>query len=293
MSDAAISILREFNRTFTPRIGVLDETFLGTGRPLAVARLLFEVGLGDVTVHELRRRLGADSGYVSRLLRRLEDDGLIDVAEDPADGRRRIASLTDAGRAEWLELDRRSDATARRLLNPLSDDQCQELASALVTAQRLLQLSTITFETVEPDSASASTALQAYFTELDDRFVDGFDPVESGADNVDDMRAPAGAFVTVVDGGVVVGCAGLRTLADGRAEIKRMWLDPSLRGLGVGKRLLIHLESLARERGHDAIVLDTNSTLHAAIAMYLGAGYESIECYNDNPDAQRWFRKQL
>src|SRR3954471_8760528 len=93
--------LRRFNRTYTQRIGALDESFLGTGRPLGVSRLLFEVGPDGAGVRELRDRLSLDSGYLPRLLRRLDADGLVAVAPDPADRRRRVATLTAAGRAAW------------------------------------------------------------------------------------------------------------------------------------------------------------------------------------------------
>ena len=90
--DVSTTTLRRFNRTYTQRIGALDESFLGTGRPLNVSRLLFEIGPDGATVRELRDRLDLDSGYVTRLLRRLTDDGLVDVHPDPADRRRRVAT---------------------------------------------------------------------------------------------------------------------------------------------------------------------------------------------------------
>ncbi|MFK8026046.1 MAG: MarR family winged helix-turn-helix transcriptional regulator, partial [Ilumatobacter sp.] len=131
MFDNAVDTLRRFNRSYTPRVGVLDDSFLGTGRPLAAARLLYEIGLGPVTVHELRRRTGADSGYVSRLLRNLEGDGLVEMRADDDDRRRRVAALTADGEAAWNELDQRSDEIARRLLSPLRTDQHGQLVAAL------------------------------------------------------------------------------------------------------------------------------------------------------------------
>ena len=96
-----VSVLRRFNRTYTQRIGALDESFLGTGRPLGVSRLLFEVGASPAgtTVRDLRERLDLDSGHLSRMLRRLERDGLVVTEPDPADQRRRVVRLTAAGRA--------------------------------------------------------------------------------------------------------------------------------------------------------------------------------------------------
>ena len=93
--------------------------------------------------------------------------------------------------------------------------------------------------------------------------------------------------------GRVAGCGGLQQVDAATAEIKRMWIDPTRRGLGLGRRLLAHLEDVARERGYRRVVLDTNGALVEAIAMYRRAGYEAIERYNDNPYAQHWFAKAL
>src|SRR5213080_1585893 len=121
MTTDDTSTLRRFNRTYTQRIGVLDESFLGTGRPLGVSRLLFEIGPDGAGVRELRERLALDSGYLTRLLRRLGDEGLVAVAPDPADRRRRVATLTRAGDRAWRELDDRSEELAQRLVAPLTD----------------------------------------------------------------------------------------------------------------------------------------------------------------------------
>jgi DNA-binding MarR family transcriptional regulator len=112
MVEEHIDVLRRFNRTYTQRIGALDESFLGTGRPLGPSRLLFEVGSTGASVRELRDRLGLDSGYLSRLLRSLESDGLVDVRPDPDDARRRRVTLTRLGRSAWRRLDDRSEELA-------------------------------------------------------------------------------------------------------------------------------------------------------------------------------------
>ena len=289
-----VAVLRMFNRSFTPMIGVLDESFLGTGRPLAAARLLFEIGLAPVGVHELRHWLGVDSGYLSRLLRNLERDDLIVVQADSDDRRRRVANLTDAGRVEWEVLDRRSDDIASRLLDRLDDAERAELAAALTRAARLVQLASVAFELVDPASQAAIGALTQYYSELDRRFSDGFD-VDAPAAGTDDsmMRSPFGGFMVIVEGGEPRGCGGLQRIDERTVEIKRMWLHPSLRGRGLGKVLLRRLEGLAADLGYPVVVLDTNATLSAAISMYGAAGYDTVERYNDNPYAHHWFRKEL
>ena len=92
---------------------------------------------------------------------------------------------------------------------------------------------------------------------------------------------------------IAVGCGGLKRINDTTGEIKRMWVHPDWRGLGLGRRLLAELEAAAERMGYARVVLDTNETLTEAIALYDRAGYYSIERYNDNPYAQRWFAKEL
>src|SRR5690349_12837217 len=112
-----VAVLRRFNRTYTQRIGALDESFLGTGRPLGPSRLLFEIGESGATVRELRDRLGLDSGYLSRLLRSLEADSLVTVRPDDTDRRRRRVALTRRGRTARRRLDERSEQLAHHLVD--------------------------------------------------------------------------------------------------------------------------------------------------------------------------------
>ena len=287
-----IEALRHFNRAWSQRIGVLDESFLGSGRPLGPSRVLFEIGgeVGGIGVRELRERLGLDAGYLSRLLRRLERDGLVSTAPDPADARRRVATLTAEGRAAWQDLEERSDQVARGIVEPLSTSRRAQLADALRLADGLVRAATAELVEVDPSSSRAQAALAAYFAELDARFPGGFDP---GIQNFDDYRAPRGRFVLALSEGAVVACGAVQRLSEDTAEIKRMWVDPAWRGWGVAGRMLRHLEGLAAADGLRVVRLDTNPTLSDAIAMYRGSGYREIERYNDNPYAGHWFEKTL
>ena len=127
---------------------------------------------------ELRERLGLDSGYVSRLLRELELDGLISLRPDVTDRRRRRVSLTAAGARAWTDLDRRSDELAATVIAPLTVSQRTELSTALDTAERLLRAASVRFDVVQPTSVMATTALTTYFDELAERFVDEFELLE-------------------------------------------------------------------------------------------------------------------
>src|SRR6476661_4807773 len=115
--------VRSFNRTMTERVGVLNDHYLGRNHPLGEARLIWEIGEQGITVRALRRRLGLDSAYVSRLLRSLEEQGLVVVVPSSTDGRVRQIQLTSAGLRERSELDHRAEAFARSLLEPLSDGE--------------------------------------------------------------------------------------------------------------------------------------------------------------------------
>ena len=158
MERALIEAVRRFNRAVTQRIGALDDAFMARGRPLGQARLLWEIGPDGCDVRDLRSRLDLDSGYLSRLLRSLEHDGLITVEVNEADGRLRTARLTAAGQAERAELDRRSDAAAACLLDPLSVRQRSRLVTAMAEVERLLAASAIAVCVRDPRTRTPGTA---------------------------------------------------------------------------------------------------------------------------------------
>ena len=296
MSDA-VAVVRRFNRSYTQRIGVLEDSFLGLGLPLGPARVLFEVGAAPAATpvpsntQALRERLGLDSGYLSRLLRRLEKDGLIDVSPDPGDRRRRLVSLTAAGRERWQELERRSDDQARLLTDPLTERQRDRLARALSEADLLVRAATVRFTSADPASAVARDVVGRYFDEIARRF--GFDPSGETEKDTKLLVPPAGVFVMAVSDGEPVACGGLQAIAPRTGELKRMWVHDDWRGAGLGSRLLRHLEDQARVLGHTVVRLDTNAALTEAIAMYQRSGYRAIDRYNDNPWATNFFEKTL
>jgi len=287
----AVSVVRRFNRSYTQRIGALEDSFLGMGMPLGPARLLFEIGTEPATAQALRERLGLDSGYLSRLLRSLEREGLVTVTPDHADRRRRLVSLTEEGKARWAELERRSDDRARLLVDPLTQRQQDRLARALAEADLLVRAATITLRPADPAEAMAREAVGAYFAEIGRRF--GFDPAGEADKDAHLLIPPVGIFVLAVSDGVPVACGGLQTISEGVGELKRMWVQNDWRGAGLGSRLLRHLEDQARARGHVVIRIDTNGALTEAIAMYGRAGYLPVDRYNDNPWATHFFEKTL
>jgi DNA-binding MarR family transcriptional regulator/GNAT superfamily N-acetyltransferase len=293
MDPVRIAQVRRFNRIATERAGALSERFLGRRRPLGQARLLWEIGPDGADVRDLRSRLGHDSGYLSRLLRALEAEGLVAVRPDVADGRVRRVSLTPRGEREWDELESRSEALAASVLEPLSGRQEQELVTAMETVERLLTASLIGVAVEDPRSAAGRWCLEQYYTELANRFDDGFDPATSSLPDPGEMAPPTGLFLIARLRGEPVGCGGLILHGADPAEIKRMWVAPTVRGLGLGRRILLELERLARESGASAARLDTNRNLLEAISMYRSSGYEEIDDFNGEPYAHHWFEKQL
>lgn len=292
MNRSDIDQVRRFNRAFTKRIGVLDESYLARGRPLGEARVLFEIGLaGEIGLQALRERLGLDSGYLSRLMRSLEGQGMVELVRDETDARARLARLTETGQAEFEAYDRLSDDAAEDLLGSLDHAQRPRMVAAMAEIERLLRTASVAVALEPADSADARFCLESYYAELARRFPAGFDPLAGNNFDPAEMTPPKGWFVVARLDGEPVGCGALKRLEDGVGEVKRVWTSPSARGLGVASRIMDRLEAQAVEAGFTNLRLDTNGTLKEAQAMYAKRGYRPIPRYNDNPYAEHWFEK--
>jgi ribosomal protein S18 acetylase RimI-like enzyme len=153
---------------------------------------------------------------------------------------------------------------------------------------------TVDIARADPASVDAQQCLSAYFAEIASRFPGGFDPGKgSGVPDHDDFRAPRGCLLVAHRSGEPIGCGALRTLSPGVGEIKRMWIAPAARGIGLGRRLLAELEAEARLHLFHTVRLDTNATLDEALNLYRSSGYREIPRFNENPYAQHWFEKKL
>ena len=289
-----IGQVRRFNRTVTQRIGALDDAFLARDRPLGQARLLWEIGPDGCDIRDLRARLDLDSGYLSRLLRSLEGDGLVVVGPSAADGRVRTARLTVAGQAERAELDRRSDEAAAALLVRLARASAAGSIAAMAEVERLLTASAVQVGVRDPRHPDARYCLQAYFSELAGRFDGGFDPARSipAADARDDPARRACSWSPACTREPV----GLRRAQVPPRRARRDQADvgrPVVRGLGLGRRLLAELEARPPAHGVRAVRLETNRALGEAIGLYRTAGYREVAAFNDEPYAHHWFEKAL
>ena len=181
MDDSTIERVRQFNRTVTQRVGVLNDHYLGRDRPLGEARVLWEIGPQGCDVRRLRSRLDLDSGYVSRLLRSLESAGLVTVGVNGQDRRVRTVRLTRRGAAERAVLDRRSVALARSMVEPLTEEQRERLTAAMGEVERLVTLASVVLEVIDPAHRDAQYCLSQYYAELGQRFAGGFDPAAHAA----------------------------------------------------------------------------------------------------------------
>jgi DNA-binding MarR family transcriptional regulator/GNAT superfamily N-acetyltransferase len=290
---AMIAQARRFNRIVTQRVGALNDHFLTRDRSLGEARLLWEIGPEGRDVRALRTQLDLDSGYLSRLLRSLETAGMITVGLKKSDKRVRIARLTRRGAAERAVLDRSSDELATSLLAPLNPKQRARLVVAMADVEKLLTAAMVGIAPIDPAHPYAQHCLREYFAELDRRFDTGFDPARSIPAAEAEMRPPAGLFLVATLRDEPIGSGALKFHQKEPAEIKRMWVAESARGLGVGRRILGELEKHAAQHGARAVRLETNRTLVEAISLYRSAGYLEVPAFNDEPYAHHWFAKQI
>ncbi|HXH05259.1 MAG TPA: helix-turn-helix domain-containing GNAT family N-acetyltransferase [Vicinamibacterales bacterium] len=291
--DEQIRQVRAFNRAVTRRIDALSGDYLGRGRPLAESRLLFEIGREGADLRARRARLSLDSGYLSRLLRSLEAQGLAKSQPSPGDARVRRVTLTAKGRREFEALDRRSQAFAATLLASLGEAQRERLVAAMAEVERLMRAAAVTIEPADPAGADARACIDAYLRELAERFESGFDPSRGPSADPRELVPPSGVLLLARLDGQPVGCGALKRIGEGVGEIKRMWVSPDSRGLGIAHRLLDALEQHARTLGLSTLRLDTNRSLTEARALYARNGYREIPAYNDNPYADHWFEKRL
>jgi len=291
MQPDAIARVRRFNRAVTSEVGALDTSFLGRGRPLGAARVLNAIGHGHSDVAAVRDYLGLDSGLMSRLLRGLEEEGLIETVAHSDDARRRVARLTKRGRREFDAYEALSDAQAEAMI--ARHPRREELLAAMDLVVSALGRARISIEEVDPRSENARYCLGEYYAELARRFEEGFEVSRSRDPDASDMIRPRGAFLVAMSDGLAIGCVGLKGQGGDTAEVKRLWVSASARGLGLAKRLMAATEAAARELKIRVLRLDTNRALPEAIALYRNSGWTEIERFNDDPYPDFFFEKAL
>lgn len=286
-----IARIRRFNRAVTTEVGALDTSFLGRGRPLGHARVLHAIDHFGSDLSVIRRHLDLDKAVMSRTLKALEQDGLIHLETDRDDARKRHAVLTEAGHDEAAAYNALSDGQARSLLDrhPRPD----ALLAAMDLVASALAADRMELHQMDPRAPEAVQCLEEYYSELASRLSRGFDVTLSADPEATDMLPPRGAFFVACSDGLPQGCVGLKGTGTGYSEIKRLWVAPSARGLGLAQRLMTACEDAARDLGVPLLRLDTNSALPEAARLYRKLGWTEIDRFNADPYPDLFFEKRL
>ena len=291
MHQDQINRVRKFGRAVAGEVGALEDSFLNRGRPLGSARVLNAIGVGYQKVSDLRAYLKLDTGLLSRLLRGLEAEGLIETTPSPDDRRSRITRLTAKGRAEFDIYETLSDERASNIL--ASHKHARRLLDAMDVVTIALSRDQIVFEEVDYSSDMAKYCLKANEEELSQRVSSDFTLEQSGVPDLSQMAPPHGTFVVARLEDLAVGCVGIKGSGGQIAEVKRMWIAPAARGLGLARTMMIHAEDAARALGIKTLRLDTNSALFEAVSLYQSMGWIEIDPFNDDPYPDTFFEKQL
>ena len=153
-------------------------------------------------------------------------------------------------------------------------------------------MSALRFERGDPEEPPASELLAAMRVELNELY-EAFDRLDNPPVDPAELRPPGGAYVVGFDGEQAVAGGGVRHLAEGMGEIKRMFVRPAARSRGVAGALLAELEDTARTLGYDVVRLDTGPKQLHTLTLYRRAGYVEVPRYNENPFACFWGEKRL
>jgi DNA-binding MarR family transcriptional regulator/GNAT superfamily N-acetyltransferase len=284
-SDTArVAAVRDFNRFYTRVIGVLSEGLVRTPYSLTEARVIFELAQRDRTeVAALRRDLGLDPGYLSRMLGRFESDGLVAREMSTVDARRQVVGLTDQGRRAFKTLDHRSAEDIGRLLDGLDEGRQRRLLAAMAEVRDLLDgapkpPATLTLREPGPGDLGWVVARNGaiYAEEY------GWDATYEAlvarivADFVE-HRDPGRerGWIAELDG-ERVGCVFCVRADDTTAKLRLLLVEPAARGTGVGGRLVDECLAFARGAGYTAMTLWTNDVLRAARRIYERAGFTLV-----------------
>ncbi len=283
-AEDRVAAVRAFNRFFTARIGVLRDGLLRTPHSLTEARVLYELGQREVTeVSDLRRELDIDAGFLSRLLARLQRDGLVARERSDHDARRQRVRLTEDGAAAFAELDRRSADEIGAVLDALSDDEQRRLVGAMDVVHDVLTDAPLQagFVLRTPGPGDLGWIVQrhgflyaqeygwdASFEALVARIVADF------ANDHDPAREAA--WIAEVDG-EPAGCVLCVRREDDVAQLRLLLVDPKARGRGIGARLIDECLRFAQRAGYARITLWTNDVLHEARRLYERVGFELVE----------------
>jgi DNA-binding MarR family transcriptional regulator/GNAT superfamily N-acetyltransferase len=282
-AEAVIAEIRAFNRFYTRLVGALDEGLLRSPWSLLECRILYELGSGGwTTAAALGAELDMDAGYLSRLLKKLREAGLVEAAASAADARAQDLSLTPEGTAAYGRLDAASRADVAALLAPLPGPDAQALVAAMRRIRALLDPAAPKAPVVvRPHRVGEighvvgrqgalyheehgwDATFEGFVAEIAGSFARAHDPRREGC------------FVADRDG-AVLGAAFVVDAGDGIARLRMLYVEPAARGEGVGRRLVETCIGFARQAGYRRMTLWTNDILHAARRLYEAAGFRLV-----------------
>jgi DNA-binding MarR family transcriptional regulator/N-acetylglutamate synthase-like GNAT family acetyltransferase len=282
--DEAIAAVRAFNRFYTERIGVLREGYLDSPFSLAQVRVLYELAHRErTTAGELARDLGLDPGYVSRIVRGFERQGLVERRRSEADRRQSDLWLTGAGRAAFAPLDKRSHDDVGALLADLSDAERRRLVGAMATIERLLggrpePRVPYLLRPHGPGDTGWVVARHGFLYAQEYRFDERFEALvaEIVAHFLRDFDPKRERCWIAEREGENVGCVFLVKQDEAVAKLRLFLVEPSARGLGIGTRLVDECVRFARFAGYRRVTLWTQSILLAARRIYARAGFQLV-----------------
>lgn len=282
--DRRVEAVRRFNRFYTRRIGVLQEGLSRSPFSLAEARVLYELAHRDpATAAWLAEELGLDAGYLSRILRRFQEGGLLDREPSATDGRQSLLRLTAAGREAFAALDAGSRGDVGALLGRLPEDAQFRLVEAMDAVVGLLggaperEPSYLLRQPRAGDLGwvvMAHGALYAREFGWDERFEALVAEIVAGFGRGHDP-ARERCWIAETDGRSV-GSVFLVRQSDEVAKLRLLLVDPAARGLGIGRRLVAECVEFAREAGYRTVTLWTNDVLAAARRIYEEAGFRLV-----------------
>jgi DNA-binding MarR family transcriptional regulator/GNAT superfamily N-acetyltransferase len=280
-----IDRVRRFGRFYTRFLGVLGDGLLDSPFTLAEARLLYEIAHHErTTASQLADELGLDRGYVSRLVRKLHEADLVDKSPSDEDGRVTLLALTDRGQSAFAGLNRAARSQVEAVLDALSDAEQERLVDAMATIEEILgagpepgvpyilrphQPGDIGW-VVERHGVLYNReygwdeTFEALVAQIVSDFVKGFDPRRERCWIAERQEANVGSVFLV-------------RKSDDTAQLRLLLVEPSARGLGIGKRLVGECTRFARRVGYRRITLWTNDVLDAARHLYELEGDRLIE----------------
>jgi DNA-binding MarR family transcriptional regulator/GNAT superfamily N-acetyltransferase len=284
ISEERIGAVRHFNRFFTRQIGVLREGLLHSPYPLTDARILFELGHRDqVTASDLCRELGLDAGYLSRILARLEQQGLLEKVRSDHDGRQRLLHLTSEGKNAFAFLDQRSRDEVSEMLNDLSEEDQQRLLKAMQTIENVLckglKFSEPFFlRSHEPGDMGWVTHRHGVLYAEEYGWDEHFEALVAQivADFINSSHPEREHCWIAEMNGEIVGSVFVVQANETDAKLRLLLVEPKARGLGLGTRLVEECIRFARRRNYTKLVLWTNSVLVEARHIYEKTGFKLV-----------------